>query len=235
MPLLLDLIVILAFVLSIYTGLKKGFVRSVMGIVIVAAAIILSVRFSPPLSEYLNQNYIEPVITDKVEASIEGIISGVENLDISTLFDEKPKAFTDILDNFGVDIDDLKAHYDSTIKDSEGAEEEVSEYIATPVSKSVSTAAAFGIIFITVSLVLTLVLLLVELIVQIPLLKELNKGLGLVLGIVKGLLYAWGLSLLFCNLFPHLSVIYEGKIPASVIDGTVIVKLLGAINITSLF
>jgi len=46
-----------------------------------------------------------------------------------------------------------------------------------------------------------------------------------------GLACAWGLSTVFCALMPHLAVIYEGVVPASVIENTIVVKFLGSIDI----
>mgnify|MGYP004476025385 CR=1 FL=1 len=99
MSLFLDFIIVLVFVLCIITGVRRGFIRSVMGIVIVVAAIIGSIKFTPKVAEYLNKNYITPGITSKVEKSIDSVVNGVESVDLKKLFSEKSKALTDILEN----------------------------------------------------------------------------------------------------------------------------------------
>ena len=98
-----------------------------------------------------------------------------------------------------------------------------------------SKAAAFALLFLAISAVLGIILIIVDLLANIPILKQINKSLGLVFGIIKGALYSWGLSLIFCSLLPNLSVLCDGKIPASVIDNTIIVKLLGSFSISGLF
>ncbi len=235
MSLLLDFILVLIFVLCVYTGVKRGFIRSVMSIAVVVLSILGAVKLTPSFSAYLNKNYIESGITEKVEKSIESIIAGVDSINLAKLFQEKPQAFTDILEKFDINFDELNEYYETQAKESGEAEKEVSSYIAKPISETVSNAIAFALLFIFLSILLTVVVLVIDLIVKIPILKGINKSLGMILGILKGGLYAWGLSLIFCNLLPHLAVIYEGKIPASIIDNTVIVRFLGALNISNLF
>ena len=235
MSLFLDFIIVLVFVLCIITGIKRGFIRSVMGIVIVVAAIVGSIKFTPKVAEYLNKNYITPGITAKVEKSLDSVVNGVESVDLKKLFTEKSPALTEILEKFGVDFDDARNYYENEAEKSDDAEQKVADFIARPLADTVSKAAAFALLFIAISAVLSLALIIVDLIANIPILKQINKSLGLIFGLIKGLLYSWGLSLIFCSLLPHLSVIFDGKIPASVIDNTVIVRLLGSFSISGLF
>lgn len=234
MSLFIDLIVIIVFALCIISGIKHGFIRSVMGIVIVVAAIIGSIRFTPKLAEYLNENYITPAITDKIEKSIDSVVNGVEKVDLKKLFSEKSQALTDILEKFGVEFDDAFNFYENEAAGSDDAENKVAGFIAKPLSETISRAAAFALLFIAISAVLGIILIIVDLIANIPILKQINKSLGLIFGLIKGLLYSWGLSIIFCSLLPHLSVILDGKIPASVIDNTVIVKLLGSFSVSGM-
>ncbi len=235
MSLFLDFIIVLVFVLCIITGVKRGFIRSVMGIVIVVAAIIGSIKFTPKVAEYLNKNYITPGITSKVEKSIDSVVNGVESVDLKKLFSEKSQALTDILEKFGVEFDDARDYYEKEAEKSDDPEKKIAGFIAKPLADTVSKAAAFALLFIAISAVLGIILIIVDLLANIPILKEINKSLGLIFGLIKGALYSWGLSLIFCSLLPNLSVLCDGKIPASVIDNTIIVKLLGSFSISGLF
>ena len=233
MSLFLDFIIVLVFVLCIITGVRRGFIRSVMGIVIVVAAIIGSIKFTPKVAEYLNKNYITPGITSKVEKSIDSGVNGVESVDLKKLFSEKSKALTDILEKFGIEFDDARDYYEKEAEESDDPEKSISGFIAKPLAETVSKAAAFALLFLAISAVLGIILIIVDLLAKI--LKQINKSLGLVFGIIKGALYSWGLSLIFCSLLPNLSVLLDGKIPASVTDNTVIVKMLGSLSISGLF
>jgi len=125
----------------------------------------------------------------------------------------------------------LKAYFENDLGAENDSEAEISEYIADPLAKGLSRAAAFAILFVGLLILLTMVLLLIDLVVKLPLLNGANKFLGAVFGVVMGLACAWGLSTVFCALMPHLAVIYEGVVPASVIENTIVVKFLGSIDI----
>ena len=231
MSLLLDFIVIAVLGLCIYTGVKRGFIRSVMSIVVLVLAVIGSIQMMPAFSKYLRENYVEPMVTSQVESSIESLVSGVESIDLDDLFEEQPQAFTDILDKFGMEFDKVKNYFEKDLSSSAEAEDEVSSYIAAPLAETISDAVAFTTLFFVLLILLRVVMLIIDLAVKIPVLNGVNKSLGLIFGILKGALYAWGLSVVFCRLLPHLAVVYEGTIPASVIDSTIVVKFLGAIQI----
>ena len=235
MSFILDLFLIFIFLVCVYTGFKRGFIRSIMSVVVVVIAILGSIKLTPMLSGYLNEKFVSPVVNDKVEASITSLIEEVDSIDITKLLEDKPKALIDLLDKFGVSYEEVNDFFNEKAESSQNPEKEVSEYISSSLSETISNAVAFAILFIVLSLVLTLIMLAVNTVVKLPVLNGLNKGLGLILGILKGALYAWGLTLVFINLFPHLAVIYEGQIPPTLIDDTVIVKLLGAVSISSLF
>jgi hypothetical protein len=64
-------------------------------------------------------------------------------------------------------------------------------------------------------------------VVKLPVLKAADKLLGALLGGASGLLLAWGISIAICALLPHLSVLYEGVVPETVIDNSIVVKFLG--------
>lgn len=235
MSLFLDVVVIAVFSFSFYSGIKRGFVRSIMGIVVLLLAIWGSAKFSPPLADYLNDKYIESAVSAKIGDSLDELISGVDSFNIRNLFEEKPQAFIDILEQFGINYEELKTYYEKDLRQEENSEDEVSHYIAQPLSRSISNATAFAVLFIGVVLILSLLVVLLDLVVKLPILNTANKILGAVFGCMMGLAFSWGLSIIFTNLLPHLAVIYEGTIPASVIENTVVVKLLGSLDPFTLF
>jgi len=233
MSLLLDILVIAVFAFSLYTGIKKGFIRSIMGIVVAVVAVIGAVKLSPPLANYLHDKYIGNVVTEQVGGYLDELIADVESIDLTKLFEDKPEAFTDILNTFGVDFDELKSYFEKDLSGNNDSEKAVSQYIAEPISQTLSRGTAFAILFFGIFLILTVVVLLIDLVVKLPILNGANKFLGAVLGAAMGLVTAWGLSMVFCALMPQLSVIYEGVVPISVIENTVVVKFLGSLDILS--
>ncbi len=234
MSLLLDIIVIAAFALCLVTGIKRGFIRSIMGIVVMAVAIFGATKFSPPLAAYLNDTYIEKAVTNEVFEKLDEVIADVDSVDLSKLFEENPQVFSDILDTFGIDFEELKAYFENDLSGDNDSGEEVSGYIAEPLARMISNAAAFAVLFLGISLILSVAILILDLVVKLPILNGANKLLGGVFGGIMGLALAWGLSLVFCSLLPHLSIIYPDIFPASSIENTMLVKLLGSFDILAL-
>lgn len=232
MSLLLDFIVVAAFGFSLWRGLRRGFIRSVMGVIVVVLSLLGAAKLTPPLAAYLSDRYIDKAITAQVEDSLDDIVS--ENLNLDTLFDTAPQAFLNILDRFDADFDELKAYYEADASNDEDAEGSLSSYIAAPLSQTISRAAAFALLFIGLYLTLSLVALLINLVVRLPLLKTANRLLGAVLGALIGLCLAWGLSVAFCELLPELSKVYE-DVSANLIDHTILVKYLGGLDVMNLF
>ena len=231
MSLLLDVLVIAVFACCLISGIKRGFIRSIMGMLALVVAVIGAIKLTPPMANYLNERYIDKVVTEKVGASLDSLISGVDSVDLTKLFEDKPQAFTDILERFGVNFEELKSYYENDLRDESSAEEGVSSYIAEPLSKGLSRAAAFAIIFVGFWLILTVVLMILDLVVKLPILNGANHFLGAVFGAAMGCAFAWGLSAVFCALMPHLAMIYDGVVPTSVIENTFIVKFLGELNV----
>ena len=222
MSLLIDVIVIAAFAGCLIRGIKKGFIKSIIGIVIVIAAIIGSVQFSPALGNTLNDKFVHKSVVSAAKDSI-------PNVDIDALINEMPPAFKKSLDRFRTDPEDVKELFENS--DVEETDDQkrtrIAEKMASPLSKAISRALAFLIIFVVLYLVLFIISIIVCAVVKLPLLRTADKLLGALLGGVSGILLAWGVSLAICALLPHLSVLYDGIVPETVIDNSIVVKFIG--------
>ena len=222
MSLLIDVIVIAAFAGCLIRGIKKGFIKSIIGIVIVIAAIIGSVQFSPALGNTLNDKFVHKSVVSAAKDSI-------PKVDTDTLINEMPTAFKKSLDRFRTDPEDVKELFENS--DVEETDDQkrtrIAEKMASPLSKAISRALAFLIIFVVLYLVLFIISIIVCAVVKLPLLRTADKLLGALLGGVSGILLAWGVSLAICALLPHLSVLYDGIVPETVIDNSIVVKFIG--------
>lgn len=222
MSLLIDVIVIAAFAACFIRGIKKGFIKSIIGIVIVIAAIIGGVKLSPALAKKMNDKFIEKSVVSVAKDAI-------PRVDTDTLVDEMPSAFKKVLNRFGTEPEDIKALFEDS--DPNETEEQkrvrIAEKMGKPISKGISKALAFLIVFAIFYVVLLVASVIICALVKLPVLKVADKLLGAVLGGAYGLLLAWGISIAICALLPHLSVLYDGVVPETVIDNSIVVKFLG--------
>lgn len=230
MSLIIDIIVIAVFAISLLSGLKKGFIRSVMFTVVVVLAFIGAQKLSPDLAKFYNEKFIEKSVVNLVNDSIEDLLSDKVNID--TLMNDKEPAFLKVLDRFGVSHGDVEEHLNKSDDDmTENSKlKSISEFIGKPIAKGISKGAAFVTLFICLLIVLFVIAFVVSLVVKLPVLKAADKLLGGILGAISGILIAWGLSVAICSLMPHLSVVYDDVFSPSVIDNSVIVKFLGNFN-----
>ena len=229
MSLLIDVIVIAAFVWCLIRGIRKGFIKSIIGIVIVIASIFASVQISPALAGGIEDKFVHKAVVSAAEDSI-------PRVDTETLVNEMPPAFKKSLNRFRTEPEDIKALFENSDIDEteEEKRDKIAETMAASLSKSISKALAFLIVFVVLYLILFIVSMIVCAVVKLPLLKTADKLLGAILGGASGILLAWGISLAICALLPHLSVLYEGVVPDTVIDNSIVVKFIGKFDPFSL-
>ena len=222
MSLLIDVIVIAAFAGCLIKGIKKGFIKSIIGIVIVIAAIFGSIHFSPALASSMNDKFVRVSVISVAKDSI-------PKVDTDTLVNDMPSAFKKVLDRFGTSPEDIRAMFENSDPNEtdEAKRERIAEKMGAPLAKAISKALAFLIVFALIYVILLVASVIICAIVKLPVLKAADKLLGAVLGGISGLALAWGISIAICALLPHLSVLYGGIIPETVIDNSIVVNFLG--------
>lgn len=230
MSLIIDVIVIAAFGICFLSGIKKGFIKSVMGIAVIILAIIGSAHFSPPLAQKFNDDHIEKAVVGIADDAVRDLIS--EDRDVDQLINDKSEDFLSLLERFGVKEEQISSLF-GTESEEQTDDEKVSmiaKKLGEPVALSVSKALAFLIVFALLALGLFIVAVILCAIVKLPFLNAANKLLGGLLGAAMGLILAWGLSVAISELMPHLAVLYKGSVPDTVIENSIVVKFLGSID-----
>ena len=72
---LLDVIIVLIFVLFAISGAKKGFIKSICGIVVTIASILIAMNLSAPVAEFFRDSVVYEQLTDNLHGKIEEYIS----------------------------------------------------------------------------------------------------------------------------------------------------------------
>ena len=233
MSLIIDLILILVFIMSIISGYRKGFVRSVMNIVAFTAAFLCGWLFTPALGTYYKEHIVLDGIAGKVSEAINSVVnSGIGSLGLDTLMAEKPDAFTDIISRFNVNIYDVEKYY-SARSDllPETAANKVSEFIADPIAAAASNILAFVTIFFAVIIVLKIATFILDLIFKLPVLNAANRVFGLLLGIVCGFLYVSVLIKIYAAVSPVIGSVFPEIYVRGISGSSMLVNLLKDFNI----
>ncbi len=187
MKYLLDAVVILIFLLCVFIGHKRGFIKTVTGIVAFLAALAVSALLSGPVAGLVYDKAVEPSIVETVNTQIEqpgGTV--IENLD--SAYQSLPDVVKNLLAQVGIeDVDDLAQTMpmgtNTPISESVNA---VIEPLLLPLIKALCSLLLFFIVYIAAGIALRVL----NVVAKLPLLKQVNKTLGLVGGIVSGALWA---------------------------------------------
>ncbi len=225
MKYLLDAVVILIFLLCVWIGAKRGFIKTVAGIVAFVAALAVSALLSGPVSQIVYDKAVEPTILETVETQVEQTEgTAIENL--NNAYESLPTVVKNLLAQVGVaDVNDLAnvmpIGTETPVSESVNA---VIEPLLVPLLKAVCSLLLFFIVYIVVSIVLRVL----NLVAKLPLLKQLNKTLGLIGGVVSGALWAL-LAVTVIQVLAATSAA-DGAVTLQAISETTVVRMIAEIN-----
>ena len=222
MPLVIDIFLLAVIALCAFGGLKRGFIRTLMGLVTFAAAGLGAWYFTPSFSLYLRSAYLEDKITDPVTQAIRALINPSLNSGdaLPQLFLDMPDAFASLLSRYGVTAD--KAQSSVAISSSTDAATTLANLLAQPAVKMISDALAFILLFIGIALILTIITFVLDLIFKLPVLNIVNRIGGLALGLLCGALYVWVITFVLAAVMPYLTQVMPDIFSSSTITDTFI-------------
>lgn len=235
MSLILDGIILIVCAAAVILGTKRGFIKSVMGVCTLLAALIFAYAFTPPLSAVIRE---QPFIRS-ISASITDTIKSLsENdsgrYDLDRLFDEMPDAFRQIIDRYEADEVELTETVPAEPDAEESDVDLLSDLIAEPAAKTISGVLAFLALFVSAVIVLKLLTWVLDLIFQLPVLKTANSMLGFLFGVLAALLWAWVLAPLFVALSGAMSSISPDLFPKDLVEHTILVKFFSSFRFQDL-
>ncbi len=225
MAYLIDILVFLLFVVFVLIGRKRGFIKTVAGLVAFAVALMLASLLSGPVSSFVYDTMVEPQVIDAVNEKVGSESPAVEKIDAALT--EMPEFVVRILQNGGVqngaDVLNKLTGAESDVSVGERISEQVVAPIVAPLLKMLCTL----ILFIIVYIVAIILLKALNLLAKLPILKQLNTVLGAFAGAVSGVLWAlFAVSLL--QVLAYMGTV-EVITPA-LLDSTILVKWLCSVN-----
>ncbi len=225
MTYLLDAAVILIFLLCVTIGTKRGFIKTVSGIVAFVAALAVSSLLSGSVAQMVYDKAVEPAISETVQTQYEQTV-GSEIQRIDSAYQSLPTMVKNLLAQAGVaDVDDLVRSMpigiETSLAESVSA---VVEPLLVPLIKAICSLILFFITYIVASIVLRVL----NLVAKLPLLKQLNKTLGLVGGVASGALWVL-LAVTVIQVIAAMGA-EDGLVTLQAINETTVVRLVASIN-----
>ena len=97
---IIDVVAVIILVLSIIWGAKKGFIKSVMGLVSLAIAIALAVNFQSFAAGIIKDNVIEPYFVNKTSEQFSSLMNAGDSVvSPEQIFDEEPEELVEATNN----------------------------------------------------------------------------------------------------------------------------------------
>ena len=228
----IDILLIVVLAVSVISSMRKGFLKCILSIICVIAAVVAATSLSLPAAEWSYDNLISGYVTQKVEAAMQdGLDSASAALTVNQIIDEIPDILITQLESFGIDIADVTKDISSLKLSVHDTAEKISQDIIRPGALVLLRMLCFILIYLAVRFVLGVLSKFISGIAKLPLLKQANKWLGAVTGVIKGV----ALILLISTLLNgYASLAADGDLVAESVENSAICKAVKNSDITDL-
>ncbi len=225
-----DIVILAVIAITVISGWKQGFFKSIMGLASSIVSFFAAVFFTPYLGAFICDTFVLKSLSSEIAETLTSLLSVHGTTE--TLFQKMPEQLSAILERFGVDRAEFVSRFSSSTAAGGDIIKDMSETIARPISEAASSAIAFIIIFIAVSIILKVVTVVIGLAFELPVLKQMNETLGLAAGVVSALFYAVVLANVFVHLASTLNVFDPSAYPTDLIDGTYLTKFFSGLHLS---
>jgi uncharacterized membrane protein required for colicin V production len=220
----LTFIVIIMFVFFFWLGIKKGLIKMIYSVGILAAGLILAAVLNPLVSSFLHHNnsiyqFVYEAVEDNIK--LEGKIKTlnqendvINELPLPELIRQKLK------ENNNAEVYEAMA-----VKTFQG-------YLYKYITNMILNGISYVGVYLLVTILLYLLAETLHLISRLPVLKELNQLAGGAVGLLEGLLVFW----IFCTVTAIFSntewahtiykMINESAVLSTMYNGNVILKTI---------
>ncbi|HHW25446.1 MAG TPA: hypothetical protein GXX22_08335 [Clostridiales bacterium] len=220
MSLVIDLLLLAIIIVSAAVGVRRGFVRTIMGFVTFLASLLGAWYFTRPVSDWLSETFLAERITDPVAQIIRQLF--VPSLDqseaVPKLFSDMPDTLSSLLSRFGA----APAEAQTAASGSADAAQAIAAFLAQPAVRAISDALAFLLLFFGITLALSIITAVLNMIFKLPVLSALNRAGGLLLGLIIGALYAWVIAYVLGISAPYLAQVLPDLFTETTLSDTII-------------
>lgn len=187
MKYIIDGLLVLLFVLLIWVGHRRGFIKTVAGVVTFVAALVLASMLSGPVSGFVYDTFVEKSVVTTLTEHVGESSPAADTLDSALA--SLPAFVTNRLAVNGLDSGAAILGHISGTAEGETVAQSIAGQVIEPVVLPLLKALSMMLLFLILLIALTLVFKMFDLVAKLPLLKQLNKGLGFVAGVAQGALW----------------------------------------------
>ncbi len=167
-----DLLILIVMILSVYFGHKKGFLKTITGVVSIVLSLILAITLYPHIENFIKE-------TPVYEHVYENVISHTE----------EPINESNKISDYGAGKLNLpKSFLQEMQKKADATKENIAYTIAKTTADSAVKIISMLLVFLVARLLIFLVVLLAGFLKKLPLIGWSDKLLGMLFGFVRGFL-----------------------------------------------
>lgn len=185
MTIVIDLIILAIVLVCVLIYAKRGFVKSVFGVVGFIAAIVLAFILSTPLSNFTYEKAIEPTVTTAIEKTLSDEVANSTQALTDSVFDALPSFIKNNIDESSfsnINILDVDTTHSFA--------ERICEDIIKPTAVSVLKVIFSLILFVVLSFVIKFLVKFLNKVFSFSIIGKLNTTLGAALGVIIGVIVA---------------------------------------------
>lgn len=193
-----DIALVLIAVMSIADGKRKGFVKTVLGIIAFFVSVFIARSFFEQAGEWIYDTFLRRMATDFIAGKVADCSVALTGDTVASFAASLPEWIAETAKSTGVSLEGVLSSAVATMP----AEQEIAQLLMDKILGgavlSIAQTTAFLCIFVLSSTVLDLVIRIVNKVFKLPVLKQINRFLGAVLGAVKGVAAVLLISAVLC-------------------------------------
>ncbi len=227
MALILDLLVVALFVLSVYFGYRRGFVKTVSRLAALVLAVAVALLCKGTLAASVYDRTVMPMVEQTVSKAVEEAGANAAQVAATTV-EGLPDYVRKMLVARGIDPNELVSKIAAGGLDAKAMATQVSEELVQPVALPVLELVIGIVLFLLTAVLALVVLRLLDKVFRLPVLRRLNGGLGLATGAVTGAIWV----LVAVSIVQILAFVGGDGSPVnmSVLEQTHVVRWLSQLN-----
>lgn len=211
---ILDIILVVTLILCVFEGYRKGFLKSLIGLIGKIVSIIVSAYISLPVAQYLYNN----IISKRLASIVKTALMAPNQIEAISEFLSHPTI--SMLGSVGIALPSAEQLAGL------GEDSAVRFFTSGPAADfltSLIRIVLFVLLMFAFSIVVSIIIKIVGGITKLPLIGTVDKTLGLILGIAKGAIWVLILSLV---IYVLAIVVQIELITTSTINNTYILDVI---------
>lgn len=188
MAFVIDALLVILFALCVWLGVKRGFIKTVSGLIALVVAVLLASLLSGPIAQAVYTDAVYPTVLTTLEEYVTGeVVPTVEEADAA--LDNLPGFVAALLRSAGIDSGaDVVAKIE-VVAPGDTAARTVADVVVTPIVLPLLQMLISVVLFLLAYVAARIVLRVLDLVAKLPVLKQLNTLLGFAAGALTGALW----------------------------------------------